>query len=165
MKLNGAPGCRSTLDAVEARISQIADLQGMTDLPVEEREDFQAFATESKSATMGRTPALYRLSTRTVYLNGAELPRLPEVERQAVLLHEIAHAYLHATDPAGNDCIGADLLVCRWGLSAPLIANRRAPGNYSDEYADLLARVAIEGEDAVRQKLREWQIRRLAGFG
>lgn len=165
MRLPGAPLYRSALDAVELRIEDLAELHEMDDVPVEERASFEEFAAESKSATIGRTPALYRLSTKTIYLNVTELSRLSEPERQAVVLHEVAHAYLHATYPGRNDCIGADLLVCRWGLGGALIANRRAPGNYGDEYADLLGDVASEGEDAVREKLRRWQFRRLAGIG
>lgn len=118
------------------------------DVPVELVSDFDDLPEAKMNPFFKVEPAFYRLSTRTIYVNGREFRKLGATEKEATLLHETGHAYLHFSgpafaisegfpDPTDEDPI-VDYALCRAGFEEQIIAERMRPNSYGPEYCEIL---------------------------
>lgn len=162
MKLAGGGKHRALLDGLEQRLAGHADLADLkvevVELPTFDNEP------EAKVKAIQMTPAAYRPSRKTILLNGRVFDALPPEEQEVVVAHEVGHALrdkLGTSTPGGDDCVEADLLCCKWGLSTALATSRRRTNG--NEYADLLLSLSSCDEDTVRTKFKLWQMQKLAG--
>jgi hypothetical protein len=100
------------------------------EVPVQLMADFDAIDVSMlhpiKQKRFREGPAMYRASDGRVLINATHFLRIPEGEQLAVLAHEVAHALRDRLGIAGgsNDEHETDLLACRLGCAAELIAHR-----------------------------------------
>lgn len=162
MKLTNPGKYAHAVERLEQNCELIEELASL-EVPIQVLESFERFLALGKAAAYGTTPALYHRLDRTIYINDPVFSVLPGDEQESVLIHEVAHAHLHAakhpTEPC--ECDEADLLACQWGYADALIRNR---SNVDAARGSALALFLTDGVDAARQKLAVLCMQKLAGI-
>lgn len=87
--------------------------------PVVLLEHFRDLPEAKVAASYAKTPAAYRKSNATLYVNGETFFAMSADEQLAVVVHEVGHA----VQPEG-DCFDADMFACRHGQETTLVAER-----------------------------------------
>jgi hypothetical protein len=155
---------------IEESLASVEELHGLS-IPVQLLLDFRGLPEAERSQVVRDTYAAYRRSTATIYVNGEALTRQPINVMQAVVAHEIGHAYAHTNSlmEASSQYreLGdyaeeflADRLACLWGFHEGLQQERLA--SYGKPYAAALD--LWQDESAYCRAMRRWHIQRLAGI-
>lgn len=104
------------------------------------------------------TPAAYRKSDATLYVNAETFLAMSEDEQLAVIVHEVGHA----VQPEA-DCFDADMFACQHGQEATLVAERAKhyAGAAGSEYAAALQQ--WRDPTTAREAFAIWRGKKLAG--
>ena len=156
--------------AVETVLAEVPELTGL-DLRVEVLENFDNLPEAATSQSTKNSPAVYRQSTRTIYVNRSTFFRLPAAAQQGVLGHEIGHAIIQrdslmekfvAYDRFGNagEEFLADRLACQWGFYDGLRVERLT--SYGESYVAVLDK--WRDESVYLDEIVAWHTLRLAGL-
>lgn len=140
---NSDPRLDANCREVESRIGsndQVTDHQWVVEL----LQSFSDLAESASSSKFASTPAFYRISTNTIYVNTSVFFGYSHNHQLAILVHEVAHA-LRAQPEFGaikeelglHECTWADWHTCQWGCSAELIDERAASSGQT--YASALS--------------------------
>ena len=161
-----ADACR-TVEQVLATISELYELT----LSVELMQDFDSVPEGEKNRVIKRTYASYRHSIKTIAINKSTfLPLSPKIQ-QAVIAHEVGHAWAHLpsssrvllaykTLGANGEEFLADRLACKWGFTEGLYAERNT--SLGLEYVDALQ--CWENETDYCEAMTKWHNQYLAGI-
>jgi hypothetical protein len=96
-----------------------ASLATSHEWPVVLLEHFRSLPESNAAGSYATTPAAYRRSDATLYVNGETFFAMSEDEQLAVIMHEVGHA----VEPEG-DCFDADMFACRHGQETTLVTER-----------------------------------------
>lgn len=159
------PKLASICRELEHRLADVTTLAEL-EVPVSLLPTFRDLPEARLLATYSTTPAAFRQSTKTIYVNDEYFFILSERSKLATLAHEVAHAFRYLTGliPPRNqevihECMWADRLVCEWGFCDELIESRQS---YGEEYIAALAKWPREAA-FTNAMARYWQ-RKLAGL-
>ncbi|MDX2093699.1 MAG: hypothetical protein SFX73_38025 [Kofleriaceae bacterium] len=121
-------------------------------------EHFRDVPEAQVAPSYATTPAAFRKSDASIYVNAETFFAMSEDEQLAVVVHEVGHAVL----PDG-DCFDADMFACRYGQEAALVAERTKHfgGASGAEYAAALAQ--WRDPSSARAAYSRWRARKLAG--
>jgi hypothetical protein len=155
--------------AIECSMSSVPELAGLV-VPVQLLDNFGDLPEAGRSQVVKDTYASYRRSTRTIYVNRSTFVSLPPEIQQAVIAHEIGHAYAHSESlvekAAGYGTFGdygeeflADRLACIWGFSDGLRRERSA--SYGQRYIEALD--LWRDEPAYLKEMHKWHWQKLGG--
>ncbi|MFO0762945.1 MAG: hypothetical protein U0359_41295 [Byssovorax sp.] len=125
--------------------------------PVVLLDHFRDLPEAEAASSYASTPAGYRKSDATVYVNAEAFFAMAMSEQLAVLVHEVGHA---VTD---GDCFEADLFACEHGQEATLVAERTKHygGAAGAEYATALQQ--WRDPERARSAFAAWRTKRLIG--
>lgn len=120
-------------------------------------DHFRVFPEAKSAASYVTTPAAFRKSEVTVYVNGETFFAMSEDEQVAVVVHEVGHA---VTD---GDCFDADMFASENGQEATLVAERTKHygGVAGAEYAAALLQWRTPA--TARAAYATWRGKKLAG--
>lgn len=133
--------CRS----LEAKLQKKPELFGMC-IPVETLDNFDDFPESQTSDVYKNSTAVYRQSTKTIYLNRARFFGQDDDIQEAIVAHEIGHALAHRDsliknnlaysqlDPVSAEEYLADRLACLWGFFDGLRKERLS--SYGRKYVE-----------------------------
>jgi len=123
-------------DVCAAAESACNGISGSHEWPVVVHPHFAVFKARGGSSVFGTTYALYLRDIDTIFVNSANFFALADDLKTAVLIHEVGHAYLHATKSQDTDCFAADIFACEHGQEDSIVKERSSLG---DGYVDALA--------------------------
>ena len=125
--------------------------------PVSLLEHFRGLPEAKAAPSFATTPATYRKSDATLYVNAEAFFAMTGDEQLAVVVHEVGHAV------TGGDCFDADMFACEHGQQTALVAERTKHygGAAGAEYAAAL--LQWKNPTSARAAFSSWRMKKLIG--